>query len=155
MVGLQSKVAAVGCIPGIWVWIWIDYSNKTDLHRIEYKYRLAGGIKIAWYNWPRSFSCAARCQNTKYHVITNATYSCHNRDPVPAMFKHVTNIETCTLLCCDHITLESSGCKHGGKQCSLLWQKHQNSSEISVDRLIKVDEKMSVSNIIHVSYIRS
>ena len=31
--------------------------------------------------------------------------SCHNRDPVPAKFKHVTNIETCTLLCCDHITL--------------------------------------------------
>ena len=23
------------------------------------------------------------------------------RDPVPAKFKHVTNIETCTLLCCD------------------------------------------------------
>ena len=34
-----------------------------------------------------------------------ATYSCHNRDPVPVKFKHVTNIETCTLLCCDHITL--------------------------------------------------
>ena len=33
--------------------------------------------------------------NAKYHVITNATY---NRDPVPAKFKHVTNIDTCTLL---------------------------------------------------------
>ena len=45
--------------------------------------------------------------NAKYHhhVITNATDNCHNRDPVPAKFKHVTNIETCTLLCCDHITL--------------------------------------------------
>ena len=43
--------------------------------------------------------------NAKYHVITNATYSCHNRDPVQAKFKHVTNIETCTLLCCDHIAL--------------------------------------------------
>ena len=43
--------------------------------------------------------------NAKYHVITNATYSCHNRDPVPAKFKHVTNIETCTLPCCDHSTL--------------------------------------------------
>ena len=41
----------------------------------------------------------------KYHVITNVTYSCHNRDPVPAKFKHVTNIETCMLLCCDHFTL--------------------------------------------------
>ena len=38
------------------------------------------------------------------YSITNATYSCHNRDPVPAKFNHVTNIETCTL-CCDHSTL--------------------------------------------------
>ena len=35
--------------------------------------------------------------NAKYHVITNATYSCHNREPVPAKFKHVTNIETCMI----------------------------------------------------------
>ena len=40
--------------------------------------------------------------NAKYHVITNATY---NRDPVPAKFKHVTNIDTCTLVCCDYSTL--------------------------------------------------
>ena len=40
--------------------------------------------------------------NAKYHVITNATY---NRDPVPAKFKHATNIDTCTLLCCDYSTL--------------------------------------------------
>ena len=40
--------------------------------------------------------------NAKYHVITNATY---NRDPVPAKFKHVTNIDTCTLRCCDYSTL--------------------------------------------------
>ena len=40
--------------------------------------------------------------NAKYHVITNATY---NRDPVPAKFKHVMNIDTCTLLCCDYSTL--------------------------------------------------
>ena len=40
--------------------------------------------------------------NAKYHVITNATY---NRDPVPEKFKHVTNIETCTLPCCDYSTL--------------------------------------------------
>ena len=57
---------------------------------------------IARYNWPHSFSCVARCCNAKYHVITNATY---NRDPVPAKFKHVTNIETYTLLCCDYSTL--------------------------------------------------
>ena len=43
--------------------------------------------------------------NAKYHVITNAIYSCQNHDPVPAKFKQVMNIETCTLLRCDHITL--------------------------------------------------
>ena len=26
------------------------------------------------------------------------------RDPVPAKFKHVTNIVICTLLCCDYVT---------------------------------------------------
>ena len=40
--------------------------------------------------------------NAKYHVIANATY---NRNPVPAKFRHVTNIDTCTLLCCDYSTL--------------------------------------------------
>ena len=44
-------------------------------------------------------------------------------------------------------------CKHGGKRCSLLWQKRQKSSKILMDRLIKVDEKTSVSNIIHVRNI--
>ena len=60
------------------------------------------GPTLARYNWPHSWSCAARCGNAKYHVITNATY---NRDPVPAKFKHVMNIDTCTLLCCDYSTL--------------------------------------------------
>ena len=48
--------------------------------------------------------------------------------------------------------MESSGCKHAK---TLLRQKRPNSSKISMDRLIKVDEKPSVSNLIHVSYIRS
>ena len=39
------------------------------------------------------------CHNKRY------IYSCHNHDPVQAKFKHVTDIETCTLLCCDHIML--------------------------------------------------
>ena len=50
---------------------------------------------------PVSFTLAD-VANAKYHVITNATY---NSDPVPAKFKHVTNIETCTLVCCDYSTL--------------------------------------------------
>ena len=94
--------------------------------------------------------------NAKYHVITNATYSCTNHDPVPAKFKHVTNIETCTLLCCDHITfwkaLDANMVENGAccsdKNIKIL-------VKISMDWLIKVDEKMSGSNMIHVSYIRS
>ena len=58
------------------------------------------------YNWPHSFSCGARCLKGQRSCHSNATYySCHNHDPVPAKFKHVTNIETCTLLCSDHIML--------------------------------------------------
>ena len=97
---------------------------------------------LARYNWPKAVRPGVL--NAKYHVITNAaySYSCLNRDPVLAKFKHVTNIETCTLL--SYHVVESSGCKHGGKRCSLLWQKRQNFSKISMDRLIKVDEKMWV-----------
>ena len=65
-------------------------------------------LMVAQYNWPHT-ALAVRPDvlNAKYHVITKATYNCHNRDPVQAKFKHVTNIETCTLglLCCDHIAL--------------------------------------------------
>ena len=88
--------------------------------------------------------------NAKYHVKTNATY---NRDPVPAKFKHVTNIDTCTLLCCDYSTLWEAlhvNMVEIGARCS-----DKNSRKISMDRLIKVYETTSVSNIIHVSYIRS
>ena len=103
---------------------------------------------VARYNWPRSFSCAARWLKRQI--------SCHNKRYVqlsqsrPCTGEVLTNIETCTLLCCDHTTLywESSGCKYGGKRCSLLWQKRQNSSKILMDRVIKVYEKTSVSNII-------
>ena len=93
--------------------------------------------------------------NAKNHVITNATYSYHNRDPVPAKFKHVTNIETCTLsmLWSYHI-VESSGCKHGGKQCSLLWQKRQNSSKISMDRLIKEDKKVGNCHFVQTHFVQ-
>ena len=43
--------------------------------------------KLARYNWPHSLSVRPDVLNAKYHVITNATYSCHNRDPVPVKFK--------------------------------------------------------------------
>ena len=94
--------------------------------------------------------------DVKYHVITNATYSCHNRDPVQAKLKHVTNIETCTLLCCDHIALwkaldanmVENGARYSDKNVKIL------DSKISMDRWIKVDEKTAVSNIIHVSYMK-
>ena len=63
-------------------------------------------LELARYNWPHSFSCAARCCKPQISCHNKRyIYSCHNRDPIPAKFKHVMNIETCTLLCCDHSTL--------------------------------------------------
>ena len=49
-----------------------------------------------------SFSCAARCCKRQI--------SCHNKRyiqsrPCTGEVQHVTNIETCTLLCCDYSTL--------------------------------------------------
>ena len=63
--------------------------------------------------------------NAKYHVITNATYNC---DPVPAKFKHVTNIDTCTLLCCDysklwealHVNMVEIGARCSDKNVNIL-----------------------------------
>ena len=103
-----------------------------------------------------AFSCAARCLKRQI--------SCHYKRYIqlsqsgPCIGEVQTRHEYwnlyVTMLWLYHV-VESSGCKHGGKRCSLLWQKRQNSSKISMDRLIKVDEKTSVSNIIHVSYIHT
>ena len=49
-----------------------------------------------------------------------------------------------------HANMVENGARCSGKNVKIL-----NSSKLSMDRLIKVDEKMSVCNIIHVSYIRS
>ena len=77
----------------------------------------------------------------------------NNRDPIPAKFKHVTNIKTRKLLCCDHIAMWKAVDANMVETVLADVTKMQNSSMISMDRLIKVDEKTSVSNIIHVSYI--
>ena len=77
------------------MWGFFELGNKIQQHSIT-----TSGSKL-----PNITGRTANVLNAKYHVITNATYSCHNRDPIPAKFKLVTNIETCTLLCCDHITL--------------------------------------------------
>ena len=50
------------------------------------------------------------------------------RDPVPAKFKHVTNIETCTLLCCDWITYVPALWNF---QKSLLWTLATLSAKIT------------------------
>ena len=87
---------------------WLVLKNNNKLCEFFYKDDIyptsnTSAPGLARYKWPHSFSCAARCCKRQIHcVITNATY---NRDPVPAKFKHVTNIETCTLLCCDYSTL--------------------------------------------------
>ena len=109
---------------------------------------------FAQYNWPHCWSCAAR--------YLKRQISCHNKHYIqlsqsqPCTGKVQKRHEYWNLyvtMLWSYRVVESSGCKHGGKQCSLLRQKRQNSSKISMDRLIKVDEKTSVSNIIHISYI--
>ena len=113
---------------------------------------------VARYNWLHSFSCAARWFKRQI--------SCHNKRCIQLSQSQpcTGKVQTCheywnlyVTMLWSYRVVESSGCKHGlgGKRRSLLWQKHQTSSKISINRLIKVDEKMSVSNIIHVSYIRS
>ena len=80
---------------------------------------------VARYNWPHSFSCADRCLKRQI--------SCHNKRYIqlsqlpPCTDKVQTRNEYwnlyVTMLWSYHV-VESSGCKHGGKRCSLLWQKH-------------------------------
>ena len=87
--------------------------------------------------------------NAKYHVKTNATYSCHNR----TLYRRSSNMSWILRLVRYYAVIISRcgklKCKHGGKRCSLalLWQKHQNSSKISMDRFVMVDEK-NVSGVV-------
>ena len=101
----------------------------------------------------RTASCVAIC--LKYHVIiTNATQSCHNC----TLYRQSSNTSQILKLVRYYAVIISRygilPCKLGGKWCSLLWQIRQNSSKISMDRLIKVDDKMLIHKI-HVSYISS
>ena len=72
--------------------------------------------------------------NAKYHVKTNATYSCHNR----TLYRRSSNMSWILRLVRYYAVIISRcgklKCKHGGKRCSLalVWQKHQNSSKISI-----------------------
>ena len=50
---------------------------------------------------PLEFNAIFRDGFTLRHELTAGSKI---RDPVPAKFKHVTNIVTCTLLCCDYVT---------------------------------------------------
>ena len=96
-----------------------------------------------------SHQCTLSCQHSVEHILSLLLGHQPHLDITSKLVDPVesTNVNI-------NIHVESSGYKHGGKW-SLLWQNRQNSSEISMDRLIKLDEKTLVSNIIHVSYIRS
>ena len=99
-------------------------------------------------------SCAARCLKRQISCHKNR-YICHNC----TLYRQRSNTLRILKLVRYYAVIKSRcgklPCKHGGKRCLLLWQKRHNSSKISMDHLIKVDEKTSVSNIIHASYIRS
>ena len=74
-------------------------------------------MNLPWLNldldFSRTHALAVQLDglNAKYHFITNATYSCHNRDPVPAKFKHVTNMK----LVCYYAVIIS--------RCRKLWMQ--------------------------------
>ena len=96
---------------------------------------------FARYNWPHSFSCTARwlkrqisCHNKRYIQLSQSrpcTGEVQTRHEYWNLY--------ITMMWSYHV-VESSWCKHGRKWCSLLRQKHQNFSKISMDRLIKRDK---------------
>ena len=51
-----------------------------------------------YFTSPLEFNVIFRDGITLWHELTAGSKI---RDPVPAKFKHVTKIVTCTLLCCD------------------------------------------------------
>ena len=59
-----------------------------------------GPFWLARYNWPHSFSCAARC--LKRQLLNKCYIQLSQLHPMRAKFQYVTNIETCTLLSCNH-----------------------------------------------------
>ena len=53
------------------------------------------------FTFPLEFNAIFCDGFTLRHELTARSKIC---DPVPAKFKHVTNIVTCALLCCDYVT---------------------------------------------------
>ena len=94
--------------------LWYHFSNFQHFREQKYWWQvwLLCGSASEW----ASLFCLTRyghtalalrpdVLNAEHHVKTNATYSCHNHTLYQQSSKHVPYIETCTLLCCDHITL--------------------------------------------------
>ena len=59
------------------------------------------GASSLQFTSPLEFNVIFRDGFTLRHELTAGS---EIRDPVPAKFKHVTNIVTCMLLCCDYVT---------------------------------------------------
>ena len=64
---------------------------------------MAQGLRASslQFTFPLEFNAIFRDCFTLRHELTAGS---KNRDPVPAKFKHVTNIVICPLLRCDYIT---------------------------------------------------
>ena len=106
----------------------------------RWQYTVCSRVRRVRWQTKRSygFSCAARCLKRQI--------SCHNKHYIQLLQSRPCTGEVqtrhefwnlyVTMLWSYHV-VESSGCKHGRKRCSLLWQKWQNSSKISMDQLIR------------------
>ena len=64
---------------------------------------LAGQLAVPVRNFLCSFSCVARCLKHQISCQNKRYIQLSQSHPVLAKFKNVTNIETCMLLCCNHI----------------------------------------------------
>ena len=68
---------------------------------VDYHYEQGLRASSRQFTFPLEFNAIFREGFTLQHELTAGS---EIRDPVPAKFEHVTNIVTCTFLCCDYVT---------------------------------------------------
>ena len=101
-------------------------SASIKLRRPLISYCIEIGLfQLAWYTGCTALAVQQDVLiNTKYHVKTNATYSCHLSGKFRSRSSHMSRI--LKIVCYYAVIISHYGklpCKHGGKRCSLIWQK--------------------------------
>ena len=88
-----------------WIWEECDYCIifKLILTHKRKTISTSQGLRASslQFTSPLEFNAIFR---DGFTLLRELTAGSKIRDPVPAKFKHVTNIVTCTLICCDYIT---------------------------------------------------